>query len=391
MMKTKYVWPVVSNKEIDIVNKVLKSNKLNYWTGSKCQEFENKFAKYFGLKHTISLANGSVALDIAIKCLGLKKNSEIIVTPRSYISSVTSVLNQNLKPVFADIDLNSQNIESENIEKKITKNTKAILLVHLGGMPCDISKIVNLAKKYNLKIIEDCSQAHGAKIKNKYVGSFGDLAVWSLCNDKILNTLGEGGMVATKNFDYFKKLWGYKDCGKNYTKLLNKKKQFKFRWVHDFEGTNLRMTEIQAAVGIYQLTKLSEWVRKRNLNAYRINNLCKNFKSITIQNVPKGFYHSYYRNYIFLNFKFIKRKWTREMILKHLNQVGIECDVGSCPEIYKEKYLKSKKLNFPKKLKNANFLGRNSISFKVHPDIYKNNFFTKLKKLNSFFKNITIN
>ena len=115
MMKTKYVWPVVSNKEIDIVNKVLKSNKLNYWTGSKCQEFENKFAKYFGLKHTISLANGSVALDIAIKCLELKKNSEIIVTPRSYISSVTSVLNQNLKPVFVDIDLNSQNIESENI------------------------------------------------------------------------------------------------------------------------------------------------------------------------------------------------------------------------------------------------------------------------------------
>ena len=390
-MVAKYQWPIVSKSEINIVNKVLKSNKLNYWTGHKCLEFENKFSEYFGLKHAISLANGSVALDIAIKCLELKKDSEIIVTPRSYISSVTSVLNNNLKPVFADIDLNSQNIEAENIKKKITNKTKAILLVHLGGMPCNIDKIISLAKKYKLKIIEDCSQAHGAKIKNKYVGSFGDLAVWSLCNDKILNTLGEGGIIATNNFNYFKKLWGYKDCGKNYTKLLDKKKQFKFRWVHDFEGTNLRMTEIQAAVGIYQLKKLKEWVRKRNLNASRINNICKNFKSITIQNVPKFFYHSYYRNYIFLNFKFIKKRWTREVILKHLNKMGIECDVGSCPEIYREKYLRSKKLNFPKKLKNANFIGNNSISFKVHPDIYKNHFFMKLKKLKSFFKNITIN
>ena len=390
-MKNKYIWPIVSSREINVINKVLKSNKLNYWSGHRCQEFESKFAKYFQIKHAISLANGSVALDIAIKCLGLKKNSEVIVTPRSYISSVTSVLNNNLKPVFVDIDLNSQNIESEHIEKKITKNTKAILLVHLGGMPCNIHKIISLAKKHKLKIIEDCSQAHGAKINNRYVGSFGDLAVWSLCNDKILNTIGEGGVIATNNFNYFKKLWGFKDCGKNYTKLLNRKKQFKFRWVHDYEGTNLRMTEIQAAVGIYQLTKLKEWVKKRNLNANKINNVCKNFKSVIIQKVPKNFYHSYYRNYIFLNFKFIKKKWTRELILKYLNKIGIECDVGSCPEIYREKYLKSKKLNFPKRLKNAHFLGRNSISFKVHPDIYKNNFLIKLKKLNNFFTNITIN
>ena len=207
-------WPTVSKSEIKIVNQVLHSNDLNYWTGKNCTNFEKDFSKLFNIKYSISLANGSVGLDIAIKALNLKKNSEIIVTPRSYISSVTSVINKNFKPVFDDIDHNSQNIEADTIEKKITKKTKALLVVHLAGMPANMKNILKIAKKYNLKVIEDCSQAHGAMIDSKFVGSFGDISVWSFCNDKILNTLGEGGVVATKNFNYFKKLWSLKDVEK---------------------------------------------------------------------------------------------------------------------------------------------------------------------------------
>ena len=389
-MKKNENWPTVSGDEIKLVNNVLKSEKLNFWTGKNCRNFEKEFSNFFKIKYSISIANGSVGLDIAIKSLELKSNSEIIVTPRSYISSVTSVINQNHKPVFADIDLNSQNIESETIEKKITKKTKAIIVVHLGGMPSNMKKIVNLAKKYDLKIIEDCSQAHGARIDQKYVGTFGDVSVWSFCNDKILNTLGEGGVVATKNFKLYKKLWSLKDCGKNYLKLLNSRKENKFRWIHDFQGTNLRMTEVQAAVGRYQLKKLSTWIKMRNDNSNKIIKICQKYKSLRTQIVPTNFINAYYRCYVFLNIKYIKKGWERQNIIKYLNSIGIQCDVGSCPEIYKEKFLLKTK-NIPlKPLKNASLIGKTSIAFKVFPNIYKNNFDYKLSKLNKFLQNITI-
>ena len=369
-------WPIVSKNEIKIINQVLSSNNLNYWTGKNCTRFEKNFSKLFNIKYSISLANGSVGLDIALKALNLKKNSEVIVTPRSYISSVTSVVNQNLKPVFADIDPNSQNIEANTIEKKITKKTKALVVVHLAGMPANMRNIIKIARKNKLKIIEDCSQAHGAMIDNKFVGSFGDISVWSFCNDKILNTLGEGGVVATRKFKYYKKMWSLKDCGKNYLKLRNRKKKTRFRWVHDTEGTNLRMTEVQAAVGSYQLTQLKKWVKMRNLNAKKILNTVHKFKSIKVQKIPKNFYHSYYRLYINLNFDYIKKNFNRDKVIYFLNKKGIFCDVGSCPEIYKEKYIISKKFGLKKSLKFANLIGNSCISFKVHPNIY-------IKDLNS--------
>ncbi len=389
-MKIDNQWPIVSNQEIKLVNNVLKSNKLNYWTGENCKKFEEEFSKLIKTKYSISLANGSVGLDIAIKSLNLKKNSEVIVTPRSYISSVTSVINQGLTPVFADIDLNSQNIEYETIIKKITKNTKAILVVHLGGMPANMTKIISFAKKNKIKIIEDCSQAHGAKINNKYVGTFGDISIWSFCNDKILNTLGEGGIIATKSFMIYKKLWALKDCGKNFSKFKKFKKKNKFKWVHDFEGTNLRMTEVQAAIGRYQLKKLTTWVNMRNYISKKIISICKNFKSIRTQIVPSKFLNSYYRCYIFLDYKHIKKGWTREKILQYLNTNGIYCDVGSCPEIYKEKFLSKQKHINLKSLKNANLIGKSSIAFKVFPNIYKTTLNNKLSKLNKFFNEITI-
>ena len=274
MEKIKNIWPYVSRKEKIEINKVLNSNKLNYWTGNYCKIFEKNFKKYFQRKHALTMNSGSVALDIAIKSLKLKKGSEVIVTPRSYIASASCVLNNDLIPVFSDISLETQNIELNFIEKKITKKTKAIIVVHLGGMPADILKIVNFAKKNNIKVIEDCSQAHGARIGKKYAGSFGDISIWSFCNDKIMNTLGEGGMFCTNNKKIFQTAWSLRDCGKNIHSVRSiNKKNFKFKWLHDFNGSNYRMTEIQAAVGNFQLKKLKFWIKKRNSYASQIENI----------------------------------------------------------------------------------------------------------------------
>lgn len=280
-MVAKYQWPIVSKSEINIVNKVLKSNKLNYWTGHKCLEFENKFSEYFGLKHAISLANGSVALDIAIKCLELKKDSEIIVTPRSYISSVTSVLNNNLKPVFADIDLNSQNIEAENIKKKITNKTKAIFLSHIQGFNALTNKILQIVKKKNIFLIEDVCESHGASFKNKKLGTFGWTSNFSFYYAHHLTTI-EGGMVCTNSKEAYQILLKLRSHGlaresndlSEKKKIIKKYKNLNSDFIFQYAAYNVRNTELGAILGINQLKKLNQNIKKRNRNnKYFLSNL----------------------------------------------------------------------------------------------------------------------
>jgi len=356
-------WPTYSKKEIRKVANVMSSGKVNFWTGDICNKFEKKFANFFSKKFAISVSSGSVALDLAVKVLNLKKNDEIIVTPRSYIASASCVLSQNLKPVFADVDLNTQNISVESIKKKINKNTRAIVLVHLAGFPCEMDSIIKLCKKKNIKIIEDCSQAHGAKFKSKFVGSFGDISIWSFCNDKIMSTCGEGGMILTNNRLYYKKIWSLKDCGKNIIKL--KKNNFipQFKWIHDSLGSNYRMTEIQAAVGLFQLSNLNLWVKKRNNFSNKINNILKKYSFIRTQIIPKNVLHSFYRCYFFLDLKKLKKKFNRAKIINALRKSNIYCNVGSCPEIYLEKAFDKIKI---KRLKNAKLLGESSIALFIN-------------------------
>lgn len=365
-------WPFYNNEQLRIVNKVVKSNKVNYWTGNESKQFEKEFANKIGLKHAVTVANGTLALEIALKTLNLKSTDEVIVTPRSYIASAITVYNIGAIPIFADIDINSQNISLETIKNKISKRTKAIICVHLAGFPCDMIDIVKYSKKNKIKIIEDCSQAHGSKINNKYVGSFGDISTWSFCNDKIISTLGEGGMIGTNNTNFWKKIWSLKDCGKNYESVFNKKHPQGFRWVHDFSGTNARLTEVQSAIGRYQLKLLDKWTRIRNNYSNIIWNKLSGIKAVRIPRIPKNYIHSSYRCNVLLNPKHLKKGYTRDKILDLLEKNKIKCFVGSCPEIYNEKIFKKIKF-FPKKrLKNAKFVGENSLSFLVHPTITKN-------------------
>jgi len=375
-------WPTYSSEEIKKVGDILLSGKVNYWTGKYCVKFEKNFAKFFQKKYGISLSSGSVALDIAIKSLHLKKDDEVLVTPRSYIASASCVISQNLKPIFVDIDINSQNLSIEEIKKKITNKTKAIIIVHLAGFPCEMDELIKICKIKNIKIIEDCSQAHGAMYKSKFVGSFGDISIWSFCNDKIMSTCGEGGMVLTSSSLYYKRMWALKDCGKNVLKFKKKIFTPKFRLVHDSIGSNYRMSEIQAAVGLSQLKKLKYWVKKRNIFCKRISNILKEFNFIKLQIVPAHILHAYYRYYFYLDIKKLNSKFSRSKIIYALKNKGILCNVGSCPEIYLEKGFK--KFRPKNRLENARHLGLTSIALVINhkfTNLQQEKYLKSLKKI----------
>jgi dTDP-4-amino-4,6-dideoxygalactose transaminase len=365
-------WPSFSRKEILAVEKVLQNNKVNYWTGDQGRLFEQEFSQWCGAKFSIALANGTLALDLALKSINLKPGDEVIVTPRSFIASVSSVISIGAKPIFADVDINSGNLSVETIKKKITKKTRAVLCVHLAGLPCDMDPIMALAKEKDLYVIEDCAQAHGAKYKKKSVGTIGHIGTWSFCQDKIITTGGEGGMVTTNSKKLWDKMWSYKDHGKNHKSIQKNQKRPGFKWVHDTFGSNFRMTEMQAAIGRIQLSKMDSWTKLRNRNANDINLVFERFPNLIRKvDVPKHSNHAYYRLYAYVKETGLKKNWTRDRIISAITKRGVPCFIGSCPEIYNEKAFFGKDYKPNNRLANAKTLGETSIAFLCHPTITK--------------------
>ena len=364
-------WPTFSKKELNVIEKIITSGKVNYWTNNYGKDFEKNFSNFFSCNHAIAVANGSVALDIALEALEIKAGDEVIVTPRSYIASASCIVKIGAKPIFADIDLESQNITADSIEQKITKKTKAVICVHLGGWPCDMNKILNISKKYKISIIEDCSQSHGAEINGEKVGSFGHISTFSFCNDKIISTLGEGGMLLTNKKKLWRKMWSIKEHGKNYKKFNKKIYNNLFKWQVDSIGSNYRLTEIQSAVGDIQLKRLENTLKIRKRNANKLRKACEKFDSIRVPLVPNNIKHAYYRFYIFLKVEKLKKSWTRNKIIKKINDLGVPCFTGSCPEIYREKVFIDKKLSPKKRLSNAQDIGETSLAFLVDQTLEK--------------------
>jgi dTDP-4-amino-4,6-dideoxygalactose transaminase len=389
----KLSYPNYNKHTLKRVQQVLKSGRVNYWTGNECKEFEKQFSKYVGSKYAVTLSNGSVALEIALKALKLKKGDEIIVSPRSFIISASCVLNLGLKPIFADTDDNG-NLNIDGIKKVYHKDIKAIIVVHLNGLSCDLDPILQLVKKNNIYLIEDCSQAHGAIYKGKKVGSFGHISTWSFCQDKIISTAGEGGMISTNDKKLWLKCWSLKDHGKNYKSVFYKKHITGFKWLHDELGSNYRMTEIQAVIGRAQLKLLDRQTKKRNFiaNLY-LNGLRDYFKKYNIFKKPDfkcqtcplklnsqkcgKCVHAFYRLNLFIN----KNKVKQIKLIEQFNKNKIDCGVGSCPEIYREKIFKKLKFYPKKRLLTAKLLGETSIAFPINPN--KN-----LKKINSEINSI---
>lgn len=366
-------WPSFSKEEAKKAQQIILSNKVNYWTGNECKNFENEFARFSNSQYAIAVSNGTVAIDLALHALNIGKGDEVIVTSRTFIASVSCIVNTGAKPVFIDISRNSQNITPENILKAITSKTKAIICVHLAGWPCEMHPIIKIAKKNKLFVIEDCAQAHGAKYKGKSVGCIGDIGCWSFCQDKIMTTIGEGGMVTTSNKSLWKRMWAQKDHGKSYSAVFSKKHPPGFRWLHETFGTNWRMTEIQAAVGRIQLKKIDKWTKIRNKYQNKIWSVAKNLKGLRVPdfNCNSGSVHAAYKCYIFVDQKRLKVNWNRDKIISELSALGVPCFSGSCSEVYLEKAFDSTNFRPKKRLTNAKELGETSLMFLIHPTLRK--------------------
>lgn len=364
-------WPIFTADEIDLVRAVLESGQVNYWTGTQGKSFEREYAEYCGVDFAVAVANGSLGLDAALKALGLGKGDEVIVTPRSFVASASSIVLANATPVFVEIDRNSQNITAASIRAALSVKTKAIICVHHAGWPCDMPEIMDIAKEHRLAVIEDCAQAHGARIAGKAVGTWGDVGVFSFCQDKILTTGGEGGMLVTNRRDLWEKLWSYKDHGKSYAAVHGGDPASGFRWLHKSFGTNLRMTEMQAALGRWQLKRLDESVTKRRRNAKILQQSFADLPCVRVAEPTVNIYHSYYKYYVFVQPEQLKKSWNRDRILTEFVSREIPGLSGSCPAIYLEDAFTSYATTKYPHLPVARELGETSIVFEVHPTLNK--------------------
>lgn len=362
-------WPSFTQEEAEAVTQVLLSNKVNYWTGQECRLFEKEFAAWCGTEYAVALANGTLALDIALKALNIGNGDEVVVTSRTFLASASSIVTAGAIPVFADVDLNSQAITAETILAVITPKTKAVIVVHLGGMPAEMDSIMDLANQHNIYVIEDCAQAHGAKYKGKSVGSIGHIGAWSFCQDKIMTTGGEGGMVTTNDKNLWNKMWSYKDHGKSWEAVYEREHPPGFRWLHESFGTNWRMLEIQAAIGRIQLNRMNEWSTIRNKNAQTLQSSLASYKAVRVQQIPQHIKHAQYKFYAFIQKEFLHADWTRDKVIDAITSSGVPCYQGSCSEVYLEKAFDNTGYRPARRLQNARELGETSIMFLVHPTL----------------------
>jgi dTDP-4-amino-4,6-dideoxygalactose transaminase len=370
MLNTEFSpWPSFTAEEAQAVASVLTSNRVNYWTGTECREFEKEFAAWSGSRHAVALANGTLALDVALKALEVGPGDEVIVTPRTFIASISCVVLAGATPVFADVDPVSGNINAATIAKVLTPRTKAVICVHLAGYPCDMDPIMELSETHGFKVIEDCAQAHGTRYKGRSVGSIGHIGAWSFCQDKIMTTGGEGGMVTTNSESLWRTMWSFKDHGKSYEAVYERQHPPGFRWLHESFGTNWRMLEMQAAIGRIQLRKMEAWTAARNRNARMIFETCRQHAVVSVPQVSENDVHANYKCYVYVNPSRLAKDWTRDRIVEEINKQGVPCYQGSCSEVYLERAFDDTGWRPKERLPVARQLGEISLMFLVHPTL----------------------
>lgn len=362
-------WPHYAEDEAAAAAGVLQRGDVNYWTGTETRSFETEFAARTECTHAVALMNGTVALEAALRAVGVSPGDEVVVTPRSFVASASSVAVVGATPVFADIDPESQNLTAETIEAALTPRTKAIIAVHLAGWPCEMDEIHDLAQAHDLKVIEDCAQAHGATYRDRPIGSLGDCAAWSFCQDKIMSTGGEGGMLTTNDPDIWARVWSYKDHGRSYDSVYGREHAPGFRWYIESFGSNWRMTEMQAAIGRVQLRKLRDWTAARCRNAEILAERFSACAALRVPKPPAHLSHAWYKFYAFVRPEELRSGWHRDRIMTEIERRGVPGSVGVCPEIYRERAFVDAGFTPPERLPVARELGETSLMLPVHPTL----------------------
>jgi dTDP-4-amino-4,6-dideoxygalactose transaminase len=362
-------WPHFGEDERRAVDAVLRSGRVNYWTGTEGREFEKEYAAYARARHGLALANGTVSLELAHVVLGIGPGDEVITTPRTFLASASCSVLRGAVPVFVDVDRDSQNITAQTIERALSPRTKAIIPVHLAGWPCEMDEIMELARSRGIAVIEDCAQAHGATYKGRPVGSIGDFGSFSFCQDKIITTGGEGGILLTNDEQMWSRAWAYKDHGKSYDAVYKREHGPGYRWLHESFGTNWRLTEMQAAIGRIQLRKLDGWVARRRAHTSRLMDALKDAPGLRIPVPADHIHHAYYKFYAFIDPARLRSGWTRDRVVAEIVATGVSCFSGSCSEIYLEKAFEGHVSRPAVRLPVAQELGETSLMFLVHPTL----------------------
>lgn len=366
-------WPNFSDEEVGAAARVLASNRVNYWTGTECREFEKEFAEWVGARHAVALSNGTVALDAALHAAGVGPGDDVVVSSRAFVASASSIVMAGARPVFADVDPDTQNVGVETIESVLTPQCKSVVCLHLAGMPCDMDPILELAEAQRLIVIEDCAQAHGARYKGRSVGTIGHIGTWSFCQDKIMSTGGEGGMVTTDDPGFWSAMWSYKDHGKSWDAVYKRDHPPGYRWLHESFGTNGRMLEMQAAIGRIQLCNLADWSIARRRNMERIYSAASSLPGLRVPEIPHWAEHAAYKCYLFVDEPELCAGWDRDRIMAEINDRGVPCYTGTCSEVYREKAFVDRGIGPPRRLPVASKLGDTSLMFLVHPTLTEEN------------------
>lgn len=365
-------WPSPTEAEIAAAKRVLRSGKLNYWTGEECRAFEAEYAARLGRAHAISLANGTLALELALRAFGVGPGDEVIVPARTFIATASAVVAVGATPVVADIDPDSNCLTTDTIAAAITPRARAIIPVHLAGWPCDMPAIMALAAERDLLVIEDCAQAHGASFADREVGSFGHAAAFSFCQDKIITTGGEGGMLLLDDAKAYERAWAYKDHGKSLAKVLDPSLApgtTAFRWLNDSFGTNWRMTEMQAAIGRVALRALDSMLESRSNNARYLTAGLDRVPALRIPEPPRHVLPAYYRLMGRVETDALAEGWTRDRVLEAVAAEGVPIFFGTCAEIYRERAFVDAGLAPAQRLPGAKAADETSFALLVHPTL----------------------
>jgi len=362
-------WPQYEEDEIAAATRVLASGRVNsLMHGDEGRAFESEFAALVDMPHAIGVSNGTVSLEMALRALGVGPGDEVIVPARSFFATAACVVAAGAYPVFADIELHTQNIDPESVARMVSPRTKAVICVHLGGRPCDMDRLTAVCEANGLLLIEDCAQAHGASWRGQPVGSFGQASSFSFCTDKIMSTGGEGGMVLFREEAAWAKAWAYKDHGKDAYKVRTPSPHpvGEFRYSHDSFGSNFRMTEFQSAIGRVQLRKLPGWIAQRRANAACLSQMLSALPAVIVDPVPEHAGHAWYKYNLRLDPTALPSGMTRSDVIAALIAAGIrQTGSGSCPDMSREAAFADRPARRDGDLPNANALGACSLMFPV--------------------------